>query len=57
LLALAFVIYYATPYGILGSVTAIAVVTTDLLILLIINLENELFVSPNVVSLLVMMIR
>jgi hypothetical protein len=57
LVALALVIYYASPFGILGAVTAIAVATTDLIILLIANLENELFVSPNVVSLLILMIR
>ena len=57
LLALALIIYYATPFGLLGSVTAIAVATTDLIMLLITHLENDLFVSPNVVSILVMMIR
>lgn len=57
LLAIALIVYYSTPYGVLGSVTAIAVVTTDVIILLITNLEEELFVSPNVVSILVMVIR
>lgn len=57
LLALALIVYYATPYGLLGPVTAIAVLTTDAIILLIINLEEELFVSPNVVSVLIFVIR
>ena len=57
MLAIALIVYYSTPYGVLGSVTAIAVVTTDVIILLITNLEEELFVSPNVVSILVMVIR
>jgi hypothetical protein len=40
LLALALIIYYSTSYGILGSVTAIAVATTDLIMAMIINLQN-----------------
>lgn len=38
LLALALIVYYQTPYGLLGPVTAIAVVTTDVIILMITNL-------------------
>lgn len=57
LLALALIIYYNTSYGILGCVTAIAVLTTDAIMVMIINLQNEFYVTPNIASLLVFVIR